>query len=69
MPIKNIEDLERIKTKIAMLRLTERINNFKEVDLGPYKNLPVKETSRYLRCDLETEVGKKQFELGGIKNG
>jgi NADH-quinone oxidoreductase subunit F len=45
----------------AMLHLhpKERAKNFKEVELGLNEALAVKEARRCLRCDLETEDGKK----------
>jgi len=40
----------------------KRSHNFEEVELGLCVDAAVKESRRCLRCDLETEEGKKQFE-------
>ncbi|MFO7618556.1 MAG: FAD-dependent oxidoreductase [Thermoplasmata archaeon] len=40
----------------------ERSHTFEEVELGLTTDAAVREARRCLRCDLETEEGKKQFE-------
>ena len=59
----------------AMLHLSiqERTKNFREVDLCLTEEMAVREAGRCLRCDLETEEGRKanaaQMAEGGIYRG
>jgi len=41
------------------LPVSQRAKNFKEVERGLTEELAVREARRCLRCDLETEDGKK----------
>lgn len=52
-----IEEAERLE--IPSLPVNKRKNNFKEVNLNITKEIAAKEARRCLRCDLETEDGKK----------
>ena len=49
-------------TPILKQEAAVRINNFDEVDLNMMEEMAIKEARRCLRCDLETEDGKKQLE-------
>ncbi|NOX97341.1 MAG: NADH-quinone oxidoreductase subunit NuoF [Nitrospirae bacterium] len=53
---------EARRPAIPSLPVSERKNNFKEVDLNITEETAIKEARRCLRCDLETEDGKKQLE-------
>ena len=55
-----IEEAER--PTIPSLPLEGRIKNFNEVDLNMTEKMAIKEARRCLRCDLETEDGKKAVE-------
>ena len=69
-----IEDSAR--PQMPDLPINKRKNSFDEVDLGLSEKTAVKEARRCLRCDLETEDGKraikaleeKQKEEGGKSN-
>jgi NADH-quinone oxidoreductase subunit F len=54
---KEIEKAQR--PKMPVLALKERKTSFKEVELGLTEHLAIKEARRCLRCELETEDGKK----------
>jgi NADH-quinone oxidoreductase subunit F len=49
------------RPEMPKLSLKQRVNNFKEIELGFTEEMAVKEARRCLRCDLETKEGKKQF--------
>jgi NADH-quinone oxidoreductase subunit F len=54
------EEIEEAKRpKMPKLSIKERKKNFKEVDLGLTEGIAIKEAMRCLRCELETEDGKK----------
>ena len=55
-----IEESQR--PRIPRLAANKRVNNFDEVDLNMTEEMAVKEARRCLRCDLETEDGKKAIE-------
>jgi len=58
------EEIEKAeRPEMPKLPVTERYKNFKEVDLGFDEAMAVKEARRCLRCELETEDGKKA--IGG----
>jgi NADPH-dependent glutamate synthase beta subunit-like oxidoreductase len=42
--------------------VSKRVNNFDEVELGFTEEAAIREARRCVRCDLETEDGKKQFK-------
>lgn len=55
-----IEELSEAKRpEMPNLLAEERIKNFREVSLGFTEEMVIKEARRCLRCDLETEDGKK----------
>ena len=54
---KEIEEAER--PKMPRLPVKGRYKNLQEVDLGLTGNMAIKEARRCLRCELETEDGKK----------
>ena len=56
------ETEEAERPVIPSLPVNERRNNFNEVDLNMTEEMAIKEARRCLRCDLETEDGKKQLE-------
>ena len=60
-----IEESDR--PEIPDLPVNKRVNNFDEVDLCLSEEAAVKEARRCLRCDLETEDGKKSLEQLTIK--
>jgi len=54
------EEIEKAKRpKMPKLSLKTRKKNFKEVELGLTEEMAIKEARRCLRCELETEDGKK----------
>ena len=54
------EEIEKAKRpKMPRLALKARKKNFKEVELGFTQKMAIKEARRCLRCELETEDGKK----------
>jgi len=54
------EEVEEAKRpKMPRLSVKERQKNFKEVDIGLSQEMAVKEAKRCLRCEFETEDGKK----------
>jgi len=54
------EEIEKAtRPKMPKLRVQARQKNFKEVELGITKEMAIKEARRCLRCELETEEGKK----------
>jgi NADH-quinone oxidoreductase subunit F len=55
-----IEEAQR--PRIPCLAVNKRVNNYDEVDLNMTEEMAVKEARRCLRCDLETEDGKKAIE-------
>ncbi|MHC4123452.1 MAG: NADH-quinone oxidoreductase subunit NuoF [Planctomycetota bacterium] len=55
-----IEEAER--PRISCLPVNKRINSFSEIDLNMTEEMAIKEARRCLRCDLETEDGKKAIE-------
>jgi len=62
-----IEEADR--PAIPCLSVKKRVNNFDEVDLNLTEEAAIKEARRCLRCDLETEDGKKLLEeLTASKN-
>jgi pyruvate/2-oxoglutarate dehydrogenase complex dihydrolipoamide dehydrogenase (E3) component len=57
------EEMEEARrVTIPCLPVDERINNFNEVELTITEEMAVREARRCLRCDLETEDGKKWLE-------
>ncbi|MFA5032903.1 MAG: NADH-ubiquinone oxidoreductase-F iron-sulfur binding region domain-containing protein [bacterium] len=56
------EITEAKRPAMPLLSVKDRNNNFKEVSLGFTKDVIIKEARRCLRCDLETEDGKKSIE-------
>jgi NADPH-dependent glutamate synthase beta subunit-like oxidoreductase len=56
-----MEEAER--PEIPCLPVHERKNNFLEVDFCLTEEIAIKEARRCLRCDLETEDGKRFLEL------
>ena len=50
---------EAMRSQMPHLSPEERINNFKEVELGLSRKMVIKEARRCLRCDLGTEDGKR----------
>jgi NADH-quinone oxidoreductase subunit F len=63
-PVKLTEEEIETATRPQMpqLPVEQRNNNFKEVMLGYTKEMAVSEARRCLRCELETEDGKKAVE-------
>jgi len=60
------EEIEKAKRpKVPTLSIKARKKNFKEVELGLSEEMAIKEAKRCLRCELETEDGKKAI---GHKN-
>jgi NADH-quinone oxidoreductase subunit F len=57
MTEKEIEKAKR--PKMPHLSLKERKKNFREVELGFNEEMAIREARRCLRCELETEDGKK----------
>ncbi|MEE9316646.1 MAG: FAD-dependent oxidoreductase [bacterium] len=55
-----IESAQR--PRIPCLPVNKRINSFGEVELNMTEEMAIKEARRCLRCDLETEDGKKAIE-------
>ncbi len=54
------EEIEKAtRPKMPELSVAARKKNFKEVELGFTKQMAIKEARRCLRCELETEDGKK----------
>jgi NADH-quinone oxidoreductase subunit F len=54
------EEIEKAKRpKMPKLTIGSRKKNFKEVELGLAEETAIKEARRCLRCELETEDGKK----------
>ncbi|UCC38258.1 MAG: NADH-quinone oxidoreductase subunit NuoF [Candidatus Aminicenantes bacterium] len=54
------EEIERAKRpKMPKLSVKQRKKNFNEVELGLNNEMVIKEARRCLRCELETEEGKK----------
>ena len=54
------EEIEKARRpKMPKLSLKARKKNFKEVELGLAEEMAIKEARRCLRCELETEDGKK----------
>lgn len=52
------------------LRVAQRMNNFREIELGYSAEMAIKEARRCLRCDLDTEEGRAYLEsLRKKKNG
>ena len=56
------EVAEAKRPAMPCLPVSERINNFNEVELGLTEEMAIKEARRCVRCDLETEEGKRQFK-------
>ena len=59
------EVAEAKRPAMPHLSVSNRINNFNEVELGLSEETALREARRCVRCDLETEEGKKQFEQKG----
>lgn len=55
------EIMKAKRPKMPTLSISARKKNFKEVDLGFTKEMAIKEARRCLRCELETEDGKKEM--------
>ncbi len=53
------------RPEMPVLPVDERVHNFKEVELGLSREAAVKEARRCLRCELETEDGKRAMEREG----
>ncbi|MCG2827373.1 MAG: FAD-dependent oxidoreductase, partial [Thermoplasmatales archaeon] len=56
------EVAEAKRSVMPCLPVSKRVNNFNEVELGLTEEMAIREARRCVRCDLETEEGKKQFE-------
>jgi NADH-quinone oxidoreductase subunit F len=56
---------EAARPTIPCLPVSERRNNFSEVDLNLRKEMAIKEARRCLRCDLETQDGQEAIKTGG----
>jgi NADH-quinone oxidoreductase subunit F len=56
------EVMEAARPAMSCRSVDERVCSFEEVDLGLSEEEAVKEARRCLRCDLETEEGRKQVE-------
>jgi len=56
------EIAEAKRPEMPHLPIPERQKNFKEVELGFTEEMAVREARRCLRCELETEDGKKAME-------
>ena len=56
------EVTEAKRPTMPCLPVNKRVNNFNEVELGLTEEMAIREARRCVRCDLETEEGKKQFE-------
>jgi NADH-quinone oxidoreductase subunit F len=62
--IEPVELTEEVLTRPKMPRLTPKERkNFKEVELGFTAEMAIREARRCLRCDLETEEGKRAVGL------
>jgi len=57
------EVAEAARPAMSCRSVEERVCSFKEVELGLTEEEAVKEARRCLRCDLETEEGRKQVEI------
>jgi len=57
---KETEEARRVE--IPHLSMEEKINNFNEVELTITETMAIKEAKRCLRCDLNTEDGKKWLQ-------
>jgi len=58
------EEMETAAQPVVPSRpASERTRSFAEVELGITEEAAVREARRCLRCDLQTEEGKKQLEL------
>jgi len=64
------EVMEAERPAMPCLSVSERVNNFNEVELGFTEQAAIREARRCVRCDLETGDGKKQFkeEVENVKN-
>lgn len=64
------EVMEAERQAMPCLSVSKRVNNFDEVELGFTEEAAIREARRCVRCDLETEDGKKQFkeEVENVKN-
>ena len=50
------EDIKEMpQSKMPRLKISQRISNFKEVELGFNKKKAIYEAERCLRCDIEIE--------------
>jgi len=56
------EVMEAERQAMPYLSVSKRVNNFDEVELGFTEEAAIREARRCVRCDLETEDGKKQFK-------
>jgi pyruvate/2-oxoglutarate dehydrogenase complex dihydrolipoamide dehydrogenase (E3) component len=56
------EVMEAKRPSMACMSVPDRVCSFSEVELGLTEEEAVREARRCLRCDLETEEGKKLFE-------
>jgi NADH-quinone oxidoreductase subunit F len=71
-PVEMTEEEMTTFKRVAMprLRVEERIDNFREIELGYSAEMAIKEARRCLRCDLDTEQGRAYLEvLRKDKNG
>jgi len=71
-PIEMTEEEMTTFKHVAMpkLRVEERVDNFREIELGYSPEMATKEARRCLRCDLDTEQGRAYLEvLKKEKNG
>jgi len=48
--------------EIPVIKPEERVDNFREVELGYSEDMAVREAKRCLRCELETKEGRKFLE-------
>lgn len=62
------QEIENVKRpKMPRLSVKARKKNFKEVELGLTKKMAIKEAKRCLRCELETNDGKKALKAMEMK--
>ena len=56
IPLMIDEDIKEMpQSKMPRLKISQRISNFKEVELGFNKKKAIYEAERCLRCDIEIE--------------
>jgi len=75
MPLDVFKPPDEKRLEIPLVPVTERVNNFNEVESGYTEAMAIREAERCLRCDLEGQVkvghvtteqyGSKMLSLGG----